>query len=415
MMVASCSKDDSAPVAIADITLNKTDLTLAATEIDTLTATVTPEKVADKTLAWTSSNQSVATVSNGVITAVASGNTVITVTAANGKTASCNLKVHDVYVAGYIAPGLDEPRIARLWKNGVAVDLPLPEGTTTSDATCVYVSGNDVYVTGRASSIGENDFGIAMLWKNGVARDLSADAPVAWYASSAYSVYVENNDVYVAIQNNGEENYINTASIWKNGTVTDITDGVRDAHPRSLYVSNGNTYVAGWEWKENYTYLAKLWKNGEETALADNHSFAYSIYVSGNDVYVAGYDASGDVHKAKLWKNGVATVLNSGFGYSEASSVFVSGNDVYVAGEEEDANGNNLARLWKNGVATSLGDGSRPAGAMSVYVLDSNVYVLGVEINANDRIVGKIWKNGKEITTISDEANDVYAMSIFIK
>ena len=45
----------------------------------TLTATVKPDNVADKTVAWTSNNKAVATVNNGVVTAVAAGTATITV------------------------------------------------------------------------------------------------------------------------------------------------------------------------------------------------------------------------------------------------------------------------------------------------------------------------------------------------
>jgi hypothetical protein len=413
MMTASCSKDDDAPIVATGITINKTELALAAGEHETLIAEITPNNAADKTVTWTSNAENVATVNNeGTVTAISSGNAIITATTANGETAVCNVKVQDIYVAGY-EEDANEHRVAKLWKNGVEQPLQFSDNATASIATCVYVSGNDVYVTGFEDQ-DQYTRRVAKLWKNGVAYDLSADAPTEWDRSSAYGVYVENNDVYVVIQKNEEEYYTNTAALWKNGNVWDITDGTRSAHPRSLYVSGGDVYVAGWEWKENFTYLAKVWKNGVETALSDRMSFANSVYVSGSDVYASGYEEDdNEQHVAKVWKNGVATTLNSGAGYSEAYAVFVSGNDVYVAGEE-DVNGNNLARLWKNGVATSLGDGARPACATSVYVSEGNVYVLGVELNSNNKSIAKVWKNGVEQNIING-TNSIYTTSLFVK
>ena len=52
------------------------------------------------------------------------------------------------------------------WKNGVQVNLPL-NGATYGNATSIFVSGSDVYVTG-ATSHG------AILWKNGVETVLAA-------------------------------------------------------------------------------------------------------------------------------------------------------------------------------------------------------------------------------------------------
>ncbi|MDR1347743.1 MAG: Ig-like domain-containing protein, partial [Prevotellaceae bacterium] len=76
------------------VTLNKTTLALAVGETETLTATVTPANATDKTVTWTSSAPAVATVDDGLVTAVAKGEATITVTTANGKTATCALTLH---------------------------------------------------------------------------------------------------------------------------------------------------------------------------------------------------------------------------------------------------------------------------------------------------------------------------------
>ena len=60
----------------------------------TSTATVTPSTASNKTITWTSSVPTVASVSNGLVTALAAGSTVITATTADGGfTASYNLTV----------------------------------------------------------------------------------------------------------------------------------------------------------------------------------------------------------------------------------------------------------------------------------------------------------------------------------
>lgn len=50
-------------------------------------------------------------------------------------------------------------------------------------------------------------------------------------------------------------------------------------------------------------------------------------------VYIAGYVSNGMNEIAALWKDGVVTRLTDGSQDASASSVFVSGNDVYVAGQ----------------------------------------------------------------------------------
>ncbi|MDR1198433.1 MAG: Ig-like domain-containing protein [Prevotellaceae bacterium] len=84
---------DYPPVWATGVTLNKTMLELAVRETETLTATVTPDNATDKTVTWTSSASAIATVTNGVIIAVAAGSAAITAITANGKTATCALTV----------------------------------------------------------------------------------------------------------------------------------------------------------------------------------------------------------------------------------------------------------------------------------------------------------------------------------
>ena len=75
------------------VSLNKTSLNLYVSSSENLIATITPENVTNKTLTWTTSNSSVATVSAGRVTAKSAGTATITVRTSNGKTASCRVTV----------------------------------------------------------------------------------------------------------------------------------------------------------------------------------------------------------------------------------------------------------------------------------------------------------------------------------
>ena len=61
-------------VAVSAISLNKTSLELVEDDTETLTATVSPDDATDKTVSWTSSNEAVANVKDGTITAIKEGN-----------------------------------------------------------------------------------------------------------------------------------------------------------------------------------------------------------------------------------------------------------------------------------------------------------------------------------------------------
>lgn len=80
--------------AVNGVALSYETLTMYKGKSATLKATVTPDTALNKEVSWTSSNESVATVNNGVITAISEGTTVITVkTSEGGYTATCALTV----------------------------------------------------------------------------------------------------------------------------------------------------------------------------------------------------------------------------------------------------------------------------------------------------------------------------------
>ena len=85
-------------VAVTGVTLNKDSTELFVNATETLTATVAPVEATNKTVTWSSSNDAVATVADGVVTAVAAGTATITVTTADqSMTATCTVTVADKY------------------------------------------------------------------------------------------------------------------------------------------------------------------------------------------------------------------------------------------------------------------------------------------------------------------------------
>ena len=85
----------AATVPVTGVSLDKTSLSMMVGDTQTLTATITPSNATDKSVTWSSSNSSVATVSSsGLVTAKAAGTTSIVVKTTNGgKTASCFINV----------------------------------------------------------------------------------------------------------------------------------------------------------------------------------------------------------------------------------------------------------------------------------------------------------------------------------
>ena len=88
------------PIEVESITLDKTSASLKAGQSITLTASVNPSDATDKTVTWTSSNPSVATVENGNVKAVKIGSATITAKAGD-KTATCEITVVSTASGGH--------------------------------------------------------------------------------------------------------------------------------------------------------------------------------------------------------------------------------------------------------------------------------------------------------------------------
>lgn len=135
---SSLSKDDNI-VDVTSITLNKSSLTLHIGDTSTLVATVSPSNATNKKVTWSSSNGSIASVSNGKITARSAG--VVTITAkAGNKTASARVTVLE-----------DEIDVTRVTINKSSLTLDVGEAYTLS-ATVTPSNATNKKVTWSSSN-----------------------------------------------------------------------------------------------------------------------------------------------------------------------------------------------------------------------------------------------------------------------
>lgn len=147
-------------VAVTGVSLNASSGELTVNGQTTLTATVVPANATNKTVTWTSSAPTVATVVNGVVTALKAGTAVITVkTEDGGFTASYSLTVKvattDVMATyGYA----DNTRLSTSSGSEKAATGYVTIGHTTPipvDKT-TYPNGATLRVTGAVNCLGNN-------------------------------------------------------------------------------------------------------------------------------------------------------------------------------------------------------------------------------------------------------------------
>ena len=92
--VLSACTDEPVAVKVESIVFNLDVIQLTVGDSQRIEAVVLPDKAENKTLYWSSSNNSVATVTDGVVSALSSGESVITaISEDGGKKASCTVIV----------------------------------------------------------------------------------------------------------------------------------------------------------------------------------------------------------------------------------------------------------------------------------------------------------------------------------
>ena len=135
----------TAVVSVTGVTLDQATLSLEPAGTATLIATVAPENATDPSLSWSSSNEAVATVAGGVVTAVADGEATITVTTTDGAfTATCVVTVTTV--------GIDDAEAAgfRIYPN------PVSEGVLYIQLTDNSITSIEIFDALGAMVVKEN-------------------------------------------------------------------------------------------------------------------------------------------------------------------------------------------------------------------------------------------------------------------
>src|SRR6218665_2029567 len=94
LLISSCKKKADA-VAVDGVTISPPAVSVKVDETAKLPASVTPENAADKSLTWNSSDNTIATVADGVVTGKSIGTATVTVTSKSNpsKSAVCAVTV----------------------------------------------------------------------------------------------------------------------------------------------------------------------------------------------------------------------------------------------------------------------------------------------------------------------------------
>lgn len=254
-------------VPVTGVSLNAPSISMTIGDTQTLSATVIPSNATDKSVTWSSSNTSVATVfSSGVVTAKAAGSATITVTTNDGsKTASCSVVV--------VSDSFDY------------VDLGLPSGLKW--ATC------------NIGASSPEEYGDEYAWGETETKsyDSFSNWNYKWYSSGTLTKY-NNIDKKTVLEETDDVAHVKLGGTWRIPT---------DA-----------------EWTELRTQCSWTWTrlNGRSGRLVTGKN--------GNSIFLPAAGASGNIPRyyAGTYGNYWSSSLNTGDIY-EAWYVTFDSDNVY--------------------------------------------------------------------------------------
>ena len=253
---ASC-KVTVKPTLATSIVLDKTEVEFEATQTATLVATVLPQLTTNKSVTWSSSNESVATVDvNGVVTAVKVGEAIITATTVDGSnlSASCRVIVMPTQATSIT---LNKTEVSlKVTETVTLVATVLPELATNKTITWKS-SNNDVAIVdenGKVTAIATGEATITATTTDG--SNLSASAKIVVDPTIAESITLniesttlKANETIELIANVLPELTTNKSVTWKssdeavaivdtNGLVTAIGVGTATITATTIDGSN---------------------------------------------------------------------------------------------------------------------------------------------------------------------------------
>ena len=358
---ASCKvtvNGQPATVPVQSVELNQTTLELIAGKEATLTATVKPDDATNKTVTWSSNNETVATVdNNGKVTAKAAGEAIITAKVGD-KQATCNVKV-------------------------TAADVAV-ESVTLNQSSLELVAGKEATLTAT------------------VKPDNATNRTVAWESNATNVATVDNNGKVTA-KAAGEA--IITAKVGDKQATCNVKVTAADVAVESVTLNQSSLeLVAGKEatltatvkpdnatnrtvaWESNATNVATVDNNGKVTAKAEGTAIitakagdktaTCTVTVTKADVKVTQITISG---KNTLNVNDVAT-LTADVQPGDATNktvVWTSENPDVVKVE----NGKVTALMPGQAVIKATAqDGSNVVGTFTIKVSVSNVDTLKAKV-----------------------------------
>ena len=179
-------------IAVSEITLNKNKLVLLEGEEETLEASVKPDNATDKTIIWTSSDESVARVSSGGKVSAIMGGAAIIMAQSGGKQAVCLVEVQKKIPVSSVTLNRETLMIEK-GETETLVASVLPNDATDKNVT--WTSSNPAVATVSNGVVEAISGGNATITASAGAQTATCDVTVI---VSVKSIRLSNNTLSLA-------------------------------------------------------------------------------------------------------------------------------------------------------------------------------------------------------------------------
>jgi hypothetical protein len=280
---------------------------------------------------------------------------------AQGLVNSIDISGIDIYMAGWVTngQGASYPTIPAVWINGNLIVLNVLDNTKNAEARSVAVNNGNVTVAGYCRN--SSDIDVPCIWQDmNTKNPTTLPIPVTATYGYAQSAKVSNGIVYVAGYTQQSGPGLRTPCLWQIGSGrTDFTgyDVGKDSYINSLFILGTTRYLGGVSKNGSDVSMPGYWKDEvwqTPTLPVVNDTLGgtvFAIFADASNVYAAGFVNTGQ-YIPSYWLNGTQTSMDMGthvFGVAQA--IYVSGADVYIAGYLDLAS---LPCYWKSGTLHML-------------------------------------------------------------
>ena len=313
ILLIGCSKEDT-PV-VTSISFDKNEISIKVGESETLKVIHEPSDLPVPSYTWESSNEDVATITNGKVTAMSVGEATIKVTAAElGLTASCKIKVNPVEAETIVLNTTNqELKIGDEFQLTATIE---PENTTNKSIT--WESNDDKIATvteeGLVKAVGVGKAIITVTSGNvSVTCNIEVEPiQVTGISLSHEDIEIEITDEFKLQATISPEDATNKKVIWqsKNPNIAEVDD-----NGNITGVNEGNTVVTAKTEEGNFSASCNVTVNlkglrltmSDIKMLPNTEELIWVLYSTSDKAYVNATWSSSNPNVARVIGDGPGT------------------------------------------------------------------------------------------------------------